>query len=174
MQLENPQAAGIMPTAETLISAASRASSKAFPKNPASHVGIVIPLEFTRTLDDPPRRFLQVQETFELNGTPETMIVFCTDEFFVLMCTNLKWYMDGTFELSPPHFYQFFTMHIFQNFVGGDNPSNIKDRLLTAMYCFFTRKSMAFYNHFFQWIKRTAAERNIVSTYTSLEYLRKT
>ena len=39
------------------------------------------------------------------------IIVFCTDSCLKYLRSSKIWYGDGTFSITPQHFYQFYTIH---------------------------------------------------------------
>lgn len=159
MQLQNPAAAGTFQPAQSFQSAVSRATSKSFPKNPDSAHNIVLADAFTKTTDGRP--FLLYQTTFQSQNRDHTIIVFGTQQMLNHMFSQKTVYMDGTFQVCPHLFYQYFTVGFIAETVHDPQQSS---RFIPVLHCLFTAKSKILYSTFFRWYKDNAAEHGQVSS----------
>ena len=143
-----------MPTASSLKSAFSRAQLTLLPVLPENALDINIPFEYSTILvDNNAERvnFLMFNYSYpSAIGGPNdsTVLVFGTDTLF----RQLTVYMDGTFRICPPQFYQVFTIHIF--------PHDSR-RLIPCMYCLLTGKTEMIYSKLFASFKEKAIQMNL-------------
>ena len=147
-----------MPTASSLKSAFSRAQLSLLPVLPENALNIHIPFEYSTILvDNNAERvnFLMFNYSYpSAIGGPNdsTILAFGTDTLFRQLCNAKTVYMDGTFRICPPQFYQVFTIHIF--------PHESR-RLIPCMYCLLTGKTEMIYSKLFASIKEKANEMNL-------------
>lgn len=75
------------------------------PKNPSSLVDLVLPDEYTKTLDG--HNFL----IFDSGPGEKRILMFATEENLDSLVTSTSIHMDGTFDVAPMLFTQLYTIH---------------------------------------------------------------
>ena len=88
-----------------------RVANDAAPANPATLADLEIPLEYTQYEKEP-----GLFEDFLLydSGAPSganRMLIFSTERNMDLLSRSSEWFMDGTFDVSPPLFAQIYSIH---------------------------------------------------------------
>lgn len=78
------------------------------PYNPSNLNELVIPEQYTRTLNN--EIFLQFD-----NRETNRIIIFATERNLNLLRTHRNWYCDGTFKVCPGLFHQLYTINIIIN-----------------------------------------------------------
>ena len=145
----NPEAVDLMQTASSLKSAYSRAQVANLPPIPLNAIDIVIPPEYANiqienAADVVPFLMFNYSYASVVGGQMDsTILAFGTDALFTELCSARTVYMDGTFSICPPQFYQVFSIHFF--------PYDSR-RQMPAIYCLLTGKSEDIYSRFFQHI----------------------
>lgn len=161
IQLDNPDAAGQMFTADSLHSAYSRRRLSVLPRLPIGYDNLIIPQEYR--IAENGRQFLLFQDSFPtvLGGPLDNHILcFGTRKFFKRMCQATVVHMDGTFKVCPAPFQQLFTICSFHHDENVGYEDSLDNRLLPRMYCLLSGKSQVIYERFFQLVLNKAAEWN--------------
>jgi hypothetical protein len=76
------------------------------------------------------------------------MMIFCSPRSLDLLSRSTSWYGDGTFKVSPPLFYQLYTIHV-----------DHYGAILPAAYCLLPDKKKATYSKMFEIIKQSVEDR---------------
>lgn len=82
-----------------------RQSANTTPKLPASMAELMISGEYTQTIKK--SDFLLYDNEDPVNR----ILIFATKANLKFLSSCDDWYMDGTFDISPPHFKQVYTIH---------------------------------------------------------------
>ena len=107
-----PNVAELMPTATNFKSAYGRAQLALVPPRPVNAINIIIPDQYKTIAlvgNVAPAPFLMFNTSFpSAPGGPidSTILAFGTDDVFRNLCNARTVYMDGTFSICPPQFYQ--------------------------------------------------------------------
>jgi hypothetical protein len=142
----NPEAVDLMQTASSLKSAYSRAQVLNLPPIPVDAIDIAIPPEYANIQigheeDVVPFLMFNYSYASVVGGQKDsTILAFGTDALFTKLCNARTVYMDGTFSICPPQFYQVFSIHFF--------PYDSR-RQIPAIYCLLTGKTENIYTRFF-------------------------
>ena len=141
----NPEAVDFLQTTSSLKSACSRAQVLNLPP-PADAIDIAFPPEYANIqigneADVVPFLMFNYSYTSVVGGQRDsTILAFGTDELLTELCNARTVYMDGTFSICPPQFYQVFSIHFF--------PYNSR-RQMPAIYCLLRGKTENIYTRFF-------------------------
>ena len=141
----NPEAVDLMQTASSLISA----QVANLPPIPLNAIDIVIPPEYANiqienAADVVPFLMFNYSYASVVGGQRDsTILAFGTDALFTELCSARTVYMDGTFSICPPQFYQVFSIHFF--------PYESR-RQMPAIYCLLTGKTEEIYTRLFEHI----------------------
>lgn len=108
------------------------------------------------------QNFLMFQESFpNVPGQNQpndcSILAFCSEAFFLLLCSANRFFLDGTFNVCPPQYHQYFTINVFH----GNNR-----RLILCLHVLLTRKTQNIYVRLFQLIRQRAQQLNIPIQWT--------
>ncbi|CAF1674122.1 unnamed protein product [Adineta ricciae] len=133
-------ALSIAPTSKETQSSFQRLRRKTTPSLPVSDT-FEIPYKYSQTLDD--KSFLLCDETVR----NKRVLLFATDLQLTIFFQSSQIFMDGTFDVCPPHFDQVFTMHCIHH-----------DQAIPCIISLLPGRSAMVYQYIFDLLKNEAKE----------------